>query len=187
VLTNGSRRVDEIIKQASDGSKFYLKEQARNDRANKVIDKMLRKLNQATPGELKLAESRADKMLNDMRGSITYDRLFMHVDMDAFYAAVEERDDPSLVGKPMAVGGTAMLTTSNYEARKYGVRAAMPGFVAKKLCPNLIIVPCHFDKYVEASKHARSVFTLYDGLFGRRHLLNFSFCFCRELCGLRTG
>jgi DNA polymerase kappa len=82
--------------------------------------------------------------------------------MDYFYAQVEERDDPSLVGKPMAVGGTAMMLTSNYVARKYGVRPAMPGFVGKRLCPELILVPAHYEKYQEASNHARSVFEQYD-------------------------
>ena len=61
-----------------------------------------------------------------------------------FYAACEIRDNPSLKGKPMAVGGLGMLATSNYVARKFGVRSAMPGFIAKKLCPNLIIIPGNY-------------------------------------------
>ena len=72
--------------------------------------------------------------------------------MDAFYAAVEMRDDPSLRAKPMAVGGTAMLSTSNYRARRYGVRAAMPGFIALKLCPDLVIVDCKMEKYKAVSE-----------------------------------
>ena len=57
-----------------------------------------------------------------------------------FYAAVEMRDDPSLIGKPVAVGGLGMISTANYEARKYGVRAAMPGFIGRRLCPALVFV-----------------------------------------------
>ena len=60
-------------------------------------------------------------------------RIIVHVDMDMFYAAIEMRDDPSLRGKPIAVGGMSMLATSNYEARKFGVRSAMPGYIAKRL------------------------------------------------------
>eukprot|EP01087_Luapelamoeba_hula_P005286 TRINITY_DN15361_c0_g1_i1.p1 TRINITY_DN15361_c0_g1~~TRINITY_DN15361_c0_g1_i1.p1 ORF type:complete len:249 (-),score=31.02 TRINITY_DN15361_c0_g1_i1:63-809(-) len=82
--------------------------------------------------------------------------------MDAFYASVEIRDNPKLKGLPVAVGGMGMLSTASYEARKYGVRSAMPGFIAKQLCPDLIIVPTHFDKYKEASHLTRQVFAQYD-------------------------
>ncbi|KAF0712541.1 hypothetical protein AaE_011996 [Aphanomyces astaci] len=69
------------------------------------------------------------------------------VDMDMFFAAVEMRDNPSLANVPMAVGGMGMICTANYAARKFGVRAAMPGFIAKKLCPALVFVPPHIAKY----------------------------------------
>lgn len=62
-------------------------------------------------------------------------RTWMHIDMDMFYAAVEIRDRPELAKVPMAVGGEGMLSTANYEARKFGVRSAMPGFIGRKLCP----------------------------------------------------
>ena len=61
-------------------------------------------------------------------------RVCVVVDMDMFFAAVEMRDDPSLIGKPVAVGGKSMISTANYEARKFGVRSAMPGFIALELC-----------------------------------------------------
>lgn len=64
--------------------------------------------------------------------------------------------------KPMAVGSTGMLSTSNYAARKFGVRAAMPGFIGKKLCPELIIVPPNFTKYKAVSKEVQEVFSQYD-------------------------
>ena len=59
----------------------------------------------------------------------------MHIDMDMFYAAVEIKDRPELADKPVAVGSTSMISTANYVARKFGVRSAMPGFIALKLCP----------------------------------------------------
>ena len=65
----------------------------------------------------------------------------------------------------MAVGGMGMLSTSNYAARKFGVRAAMPGFIAKKLCPNLVIVPSNMDKYAQVSEIVRGVFREYDPNF----------------------
>ena len=85
--------------------------------------------------------------------------------MDMFYAAVEMRDNPALRGVPMAVGGMGMLSTSNYAARKFGVRAAMPGFIAKKLCPDLVIVPGNMEKYASVSEVIRGVFREYDPNF----------------------
>lgn len=82
--------------------------------------------------------------------------------MDAFYASVEELEQPELKTVPMAVGSTSMLCTSNYEARKFGVRSAMPGYIALKLCPHLKIIPLHFDKYRAASKKVRAIFAKYD-------------------------
>lgn len=84
--------------------------------------------------------------------------------MDAFYASVEQRDNPDLRGKPVAVGGSerrGVLTTASYEARKYGVRSALPGFKAKELCPDLIFVPPRFDVYKEVSLEIRSIFQDY--------------------------
>lgn len=94
-------------------------------------------------------------------------RKIIHIDMDAFYASVEQRDNPELRGKPIAVGGgqsRGVTTTASYEARKYGVRSAMPGFKAKQLCPHLIFVPPRFDAYKEASRQIREVFRQYTDL-----------------------
>jgi DNA polymerase IV len=80
----------------------------------------------------------------------------MHVDLDAFYASVEQRDHPHLRGKPIAVGGGVVLAAS-YEARRFGVRSGMPGGQARKLCPGLINVRGHMDRYVEASREVFDV------------------------------
>jgi DNA polymerase-4 len=77
-------------------------------------------------------------------------RAIIHIDMDCFYAAIEVRDRPALRGKPVAVGGTrnrGVLTTCNYEARKFGLRSAMPTFMALQRCPQLIVLPTRFDVY----------------------------------------
>jgi DNA polymerase-4 len=88
-------------------------------------------------------------------------RKIIHIDMDCFYAAIEERDDPSLRGIPVAVAGDgrrSVLTTANYEARKFGCRSAMPVFKALELCPHLRIVPVHFDLYRAVSSQIRAIF-----------------------------
>ena len=87
------------------------------------------------------------------------------VDLDMFFAAVEMRDEPSLRDKPMAVGGMGMISTANYAARKFGVRSAMPGFIAVKLCPSLVFVKPNYQKYVDVAKDVRSVFAKYDPAF----------------------
>jgi len=87
--------------------------------------------------------------------------------MDCFYAAIEERDNPSLRGKPVGVGGRSMrgvLTTANYEARKFGCHSAMPVFMAKEKCPQLIIVPTRFEIYRRDSAHIREIFSRYTDL-----------------------
>jgi DNA polymerase-4 len=89
------------------------------------------------------------------------DRKIIHIDMDCFYAAIEERENPSLRGKPLAVGGGSrrgVLTTANYEARKYGCRSAMPVFKALELCPHLTLVPVRFDLYRAESSRIRAIF-----------------------------
>lgn len=88
-------------------------------------------------------------------------RKIIHIDMDCFYAAIEIRDNPSLKDKPVAVGGNSargVLCTCNYVARKFGVHSAMPTQKAKQLCPDLILLPVHFEKYKKVSKSIRDVF-----------------------------
>lgn len=94
-------------------------------------------------------------------------RKIIHIDMDAFFASVEQLDDPTLKGKPVAVGGGSergVVAAASYEARKFGVRSAMSGVQAKKNCPNLIFVKPRFKRYKELSKNIRSIFFEYTDL-----------------------
>lgn len=94
-------------------------------------------------------------------------RKIIHVDMDAYYASVEQHDNPELKGKPIAVGGSSkrgVVSAASYEARKFGVRSAMSGMLARKKCPSLIFVKPRFERYKEISQQIRKVFFEYTDL-----------------------
>jgi DNA polymerase IV len=94
-------------------------------------------------------------------------RRIIHIDMDAFYASVEQRDDPALQGVPVAVGGAGprgVVAAASYEARKFGVHSAMPSTVARRRCPELVFVPPRFDVYRAVSQQIRAIFARYTPL-----------------------
>lgn len=96
-------------------------------------------------------------------------RKIIHLDMDAFYASIEQRDNPEYAGKPIAVGGSpegrgGVVATASYEARKFGVRSAMPARQAQKLCPKILFVRPRFDVYKQVSNHIRQIFQRYTDL-----------------------
>ncbi|HCS65088.1 MAG TPA: DNA polymerase IV [Cellvibrio sp.] len=95
-------------------------------------------------------------------------RKIIHCDADCFFAAIEMRDDPSLANRPIAVGGSidrrGVISTCNYEARRYGVHSAMPSSTAKRLCPDLLILPTRMEAYKEASAKMRDIFYEYTEL-----------------------
>uniref|UniRef100_A0A2K6ABF6 DNA polymerase kappa n=1 Tax=Mandrillus leucophaeus TaxID=9568 RepID=A0A2K6ABF6_MANLE len=158
-------KINKIIMEATKGSRFYGNELKKEKQVNQRIENMMQQKAQITSQQLRKAQLQVDRFAMELEQSRNLSNTIVHIDMDAFYAAVEMRDNPELKDKPIAVGSMSMLSTSNYHARRFGVRAAMPGFIAKRLCPQLIIVPPNFDKYRAVSKEVKEILADYDPNF----------------------
>ncbi|CAG8468084.1 7734_t:CDS:10 [Acaulospora morrowiae] len=160
-----TEKINRIIYEATKGTPFFENE-ARKDTAVSVrIEKLKERYETLKKRDIFTFAFTVDKIIQKYERERDLSRTIVHIDMDAFYASVEERDYPHLKNVPIAVGDNMMLSTSSYEARKYGVRSAMPGFIAMKLCPQLVIIPCHFDKYTAVSNKIREIFARYDPNF----------------------
>ncbi|KAJ4990375.1 impB/mucB/samB family protein [Stagonosporopsis vannaccii] len=158
------QKVSEIIYNASKGSKFFNNEEAKDKNLTEKIAKILAKKAHLEKLDLSSDVRRADDYIAELELSRDLSQTVVHLDCDAFYAAVEELDRPELKHVPMAVG-KGVLTTCNYHARKFGCRSGMAGFVAMKLCPQLICVPLNFSKYMAKAQEVRQVLALYDANF----------------------
>lgn len=164
--------IDKIILEASKGSKFYEHQQRRELRVSSKVHLLRQKKEQLAKDSLLMqkAEVETRAYLSKLESRRNLGSTFVHVDMDAFFAAVETLKKPELATIPMAVGGESMLCTANYEARKFGVVSAMPGYIARKLCPQLVILKPDSESYREAGRQVRQVFQLYDPNFASHSL-----------------
>ncbi|CAD5215872.1 unnamed protein product [Bursaphelenchus okinawaensis] len=153
--------VNKVIARHTSG-KYQQYQKQREKGMEDKLNEIKNKLQTLTHRELEESHNNVDMILTELKTKQDYLHLYVHVDMDAFFANVEMRDDPRLRSVPMAVGGNSMLSTANYIARKTGVRSAMPGFIAKELCPNLVIVSGNYDKYKKVSREVKSVLQEYD-------------------------
>ncbi|MED6217750.1 hypothetical protein PIB30_020549 [Stylosanthes scabra] len=158
-------KVQRIVYEMSKGSKYFQNEERKDAFITQKINNLLTQCDKLTQADLSHFQKVADRRILELEATRDLSRIWLHVDMDAFYAAVETLSNPTLKGKPMAVGSMSMISTANYEARKFGVRAAMPGFIARKLCPELVFVPTDFKKYTYYSDLTREVFRRYDPNF----------------------
>ncbi|KAK0611084.1 hypothetical protein B0T14DRAFT_439537 [Immersiella caudata] len=156
--------VSEVIYNASKGSKFFNREEERDKSLTVKIEQTLAKKRGLEELDLSRELRAADRLIAQLEESRDLTQHIVHIDCDAFYAAVELLDRPELESLPFAVGG-GVLTTCNYVARKFGCRSGMAGFVAKKLCPELILLPLNFDKYNAKASGVREVISEYDPRF----------------------
>lgn len=134
----------QVVFEMSKGSAHFAEQQRRDARTSETIGVLRAR---AVRLELGPLQSRADRLVAELEGARALDGVWACVDLDAFFASVEELKDPSLKDTPFAVGGLGMISTANYVARKFGVRSAMPGFIGRKLCPQLRFVPGDFESY----------------------------------------
>ncbi|GFQ65976.1 DNA polymerase kappa [Trichonephila clavata] len=154
--------INKIIYESSKGTPFFAFQEKRQKSIDLKVKEFKSILKKITDAEKNASLKKMNFLCAALEAERDLSHSIVHIDMDAFYAAVEMEDNPELKGKPIAVGSSSMLSTSNYEARKYGVRAAMPGFIGKKLCPHLAIVPCNFKRYKEVSHMVQDIVRDYD-------------------------
>lgn len=153
-------QVSEIIYNASKGSKFFNHERVRDQLLTEKIQKILAHKQKLEKQDLSYSTRQADEYIADLELRRDLSQWIVHIDCDAFFAAVEELDRPELRDVPMAVG-KGVLTTCNYHARKFGCRSGMASFVAKKLCPQLICIPQNYDKYNAKAREIRAIFSCF--------------------------
>ncbi|KAG1657976.1 hypothetical protein FOA52_008036 [Chlamydomonas sp. UWO 241] len=158
-------RIKQVVFDMSKGSAHFENEQRKQAQLDEKLRVLKQRAAHVATSELAQHQRALNQKLAQLEATRDLSRVWVHVDMDAFYAAVEELDNPDLKTVPMAVGGIGMISTANYPARKFGVRSAMPGFIAKVLCPQLVFVPCNFERYVSISEQTRAVFRDFDAAF----------------------
>lgn len=158
------QKVSEIIYNASKGSRYFNNEENKDKTLTIKINRILAKKRQLEKLDLKQDLRKADEYIAELELTRDLTQAVVHIDCDAFYAAVEELDRPDLKHVPFAVGN-GVLTTCNYHARKFGCRSGMAGFIADKLCPQLIHLPLNFEKYTAKAKEVRTVLARYDPRF----------------------
>eukprot|EP00924_Labyrinthula_sp_SR-Ha-C_P013086 maker-scaffold_12-snap-gene-9.1-mRNA-1 protein AED:0.29 eAED:0.30 QI:0/0/0/1/1/1/2/0/536 len=154
--------IQRVIYDSSKDSSYFKNAQRVDKNTQKKIREIKETVNGLGISSLNYLLRDIDLFLEKERAKRPRNKVCCVIDMDMFYAAVEMRENPDLKGKPIAVGGMSMISTTNYVARKYGVRSAMPGFIALKLCPNLIFVDHHPEKYKEVSEEFFNVLEEYD-------------------------
>ena len=157
--------VRRVVDEMSKNSAHYRNENRKEEKVEAKIREMRAAHARLTPEHLARIQRDVDARVKTLEKMRDVSRTWIHVDMDAFYAAVHTLENPSLARIPIAVGGIGMISTANYVARTFGVRSAMPGFIAKKLCPHLTFVTPDFPKYRRYAELAREVFREFDADF----------------------
>ncbi|KAE8305868.1 DNA-directed DNA polymerase [Giardia duodenalis] len=155
--------INKIIARETQGTAKFLRMREK-EQASCVRSALLaQRASALTPQAIREETLRVDRMIAEATQNLRgWQNVIAVLDFDCFYASIEERDNPSLRGKPVIITGGSIVCTSNYAARKYGVRSAMPTHVAKALCKDVIAIPASMEKYMSVSHAAAEVFAGYD-------------------------
>lgn len=171
--------IQQTIHEATKHSEFYKKQRRKaleiERKANGMKEAIRQGLMKGT-AYLAAVHSTVQCLSSELTTARVCTETWLHIDMDMFFASVELRDCPELADKPVAVGSRSMISTANYIARQFGVRSAMPGFIAQKLCPELVFVPLNPSKYTAEGQRIREVFKEFDPLFESHGLDEASLC-----------
>lgn len=158
-------KVKTLVHDMTHGGQHHREESRKDANTEGSIAKMKEMYASLSTVHIREIEARVRCRIGEMEAQRDLSRTWIHVDMDAFFAAVHTLERPELASVPMAVGGMSMISTANYVARKAGVRSAMPGFIAVKLCPSLVFVKQDFELYKQYAAKLREVYRLYDAGF----------------------
>ena len=163
-------KIKRLVWEMSKDSPFQKEQERRDAKVAEHIGECQKRFSLLSADELEVQRQRADRVLAGLDSKRNFARTWACVDMDAFFAACEALEDPTLRGDvPFAVGGLGMISTASYAARRYGVRSAMPGFIAVRLCKeqniHLRFVPCDHAKYSRYADLARTAFRAMDPNF----------------------
>ncbi|KAJ3762373.1 DNA/RNA polymerase [Lentinula raphanica] len=161
-LTTDQSEINRIIAEASKGSKYYENEKKKDRELTERIEKLLQIRDVAKKeADLVQVESSVSHLLTEIESLRDTSQIIVHIDADAFFANCEVLYNPELQGKAFGVG-KGVLTTASYEARTFGVRSGMASFIAKKLCPELILLNIHPERYSDMSKKVMAILACYD-------------------------
>ena len=152
----------QVIYEMSKNTAYFKRAAKLDEEATEKAKKLQISFNEVRGSLAQRLQSGVEQKFLELEKRRRFDRICCVLDMDMFFAAVEIRDQPHLKDLPVAVGGISMISTSNYVARRYGVRAAMPGFIAKKLCPSLVFVSGNFSKYEAVSSQVKAIIREFD-------------------------
>eukprot|EP00347_Sterkiella_histriomuscorum_P000280 403376484 len=146
-------KVDQMLKESITNKQYYITQEEKIEKVEAKVAAYKAKIQQYRQNTQlwEKTQQEVKRRLEIYRKERNITRTWLHVDMDMFYAAIEIRDRPDLKEKPVAVGDYSMIQTTNYVAREFGVRSAMPGFMGKKLCPTLVFIRPNKDKYRKVS------------------------------------
>ncbi|KPA85344.1 putative DNA polymerase kappa [Leptomonas pyrrhocoris] len=161
-------KTEALIREISKDSSFYQNEERKAKNRQRHVEALLVKTRhyeanvEGRPDVFRKVQREVADLEATIESHREFDHVYVHMDMDMFFAAVEMKKNPHYASLPLGIGGMGMLSTTNYVARQYGVRSGMPGFIGLRLCPELIIVPSDFPAYRVESEKFKAVVRTYD-------------------------